>query len=437
MAYMRIKPEVYRPRLADAQLAFKLETFGATVIVGPKWCGKSTTAERQAKSVLMLHDPDLRATYLENAAVKPSLLLKGERPRLLDEWQDVPALWDAVRLTVDAERGQGLFILTGSVSFNPQKVRHTGTGRISRLKMLPMSLFESGESNGKVSLRALFDNPDLDIDGIRSELSLEEIVFALCRGGWPASLDLRTDASRLAVAKDYVANLCESDISKVDDVQRNPALARAILRSYARNLSTLADTASIRKDVLATVESLSPTTLDSYLNAFRKLFVVEDADAWCPSIRSATAVRAAKKRELVDPSIAVAALGLAPAVLLADLKTFGFFFENLVVRDLLAYSSALGGTVSHYRDRYGLEADVVLHLEDGRYVLVEVKLGGSKIEEGATHLVQLRDLIREHNCHEEQVPLREPDLLLILTGTDMAYTRPDGVKVIPIGCLRD
>lgn len=434
---MKNKQTDYHPRLADAQLAFKLQTFGATVIVGPKWCGKSTTAKQQARSSLLLQDPDFRASYLETASVKPSLLLKGERPRLLDEWQDVPSLWDAVRLTVDEERGQGLFILTGSVSFDPKAVRHSGTGRISRLRMHPMSLFESGESNGAVSLRALFDDPLADIDGIRSSLPLDELVFAACRGGWPAALDLGTDTSRLAIAKDYVANLCETDISTVDGVQRNPALARAILRSYARNLSTLADATSIRKDVLATMESLSPTTLDSYLNAFRKLFVVEDADAWCPSIRSATAVRAGKKRELADPSIAAAALGLSPAAFATDLKTFGFFFENLAVRDLRVYSSALGGTVSHYRDRYGLEADAVLHLEDGRYALVEVKLGGRKIEEGAAHLVELRNLVRKYNETERQVPLREPDLLLVLTGTDMAYTRPDGVKVVPVGCLRD
>ena len=434
---MEKKPINYRPRVADSQLAFKLQTFGATVVVGPKWCGKSTTAERQAKSILWLHDPDFRASYLETAAVKPSLLLRGERPRLLDEWQDIPALWDAVRLAVDAEQGQGLFILTGSVSFDPKAVRHSGTGRISRLRMHTMSLFESGESNGSISLRALFDDPAADIDGARSPLSLDELEFAVCRGGWPAALSLKTDASRLALAKDYVANLCESDISSVDGVQRNPALARAILRSYARNLSTLADTTSIRKDVLSTMETCSPTTLDSYLNAFRRLFVIDDADAWCPSIRSATAVRAGKKRELADPSIAAAALGLAPDAFALDLKTFGFFFESLAIRDLRAYSAPLAGTVSHYRDRYGLEADAVLHLEDGRYALVEVKLGGSKVEEGASHLLQLRDLIRSHNQSEEQVPLREPDLLLVLTGTDMAYTRPDGVKVIPLGCLRD
>ena len=434
---MKPKALDYRPRLADAQLSFKLQTFGATVIVGPKWCGKSTTAKQQAASVMLLQDPDLRESYLETASVKPSILLKGDRPRLLDEWQDVPSLWDAVRTAVDAERGQGLFILTGSVSFDPKAVRHSGTGRISRLRMHPMSLFESGESNGAISLRALFDNPLADIDGIRASLSLDELVFAACRGGWPAVLDLKTDASRLAIAKDYVANVCETDISTVDGVQRNPALARAILRSYSRNLSTLADATSIRKDVIATMESLSPTTLDSYLNALRRLFVVEDADAWSPAIRSATAVRAGKKRELADPSIAAAALGLSPAAFATDLKTFGFFFENLAIRDLRVYSSALDGTVSHYRDRYGLEADAVLHLEDGRYALVEVKLGGRKIEEGAAHLVELRNLVRKYNENERQVPLREPDLLLVLTGTDMAYTRPDGVKVVPIGCLRD
>jgi len=427
----------YLPRVVDKELSLRLDAFGATLIVGPKWCGKTTTGEQKAKSILRMQDPDRREAYLATAGAKPSLLLRGENPRLIDEWQVAPVLWDAVRTAVDQRQEEGLFILTGSTSVDNDKILHSGTGRISRMKMYPMSLFESRESSGKISLKALFDEPGLDIDGILSDVTMEGLIFAACRGGWPAALRRKSEAARLIIAKDYLNNICESDISTVDGVQRNPAWTNMILRSYARNLSTLAKKTHIFKDVSANADSMTAATMDSYLNALEKLFVIEDVDAWCPAIRSATTIRSGKKREFTDPSIAVAALGLTPRTLETDLKTFGFIFECLCIRDLKVYSQALGGTLSYYHDRYDLEADAVLHLSDGRFALIEFKLGSREIEEGASHLLQIKRLIQKHNEKEKQVPLREPDLLLVITGGEMAYTREDGVKVVPIGTLRD
>ncbi|MBR5163559.1 MAG: ATP-binding protein [Schwartzia sp.] len=427
----------YFPRIVDKELSLRLEAFGATLIVGPKWCGKTTTGEQQAKSILRMQDPDRREAYLATASAKPSLLLRGENPRLIDEWQVAPVLWDAVRTAVDQRQEEGLFILTGSTSVDNDKIMHSGTGRISRMKMYPMSLFESRESSGEISLKALFDEPDLDIDGILSDMSMEELISAACRGGWPAVLRRKSEAAKLMIAKDYLNNICESDISTVDGVQRNPAWTSMILRSYARNLSTLAKKTNIFKDVSANADSMTAATMDSYLNALEKLFVIEDIDAWCPAIRSATTIRSGKKREFTDPSIAVAAMGLTPKFLETDLKTFGFIFECLCIRDLKVYSQALGGKISYYHDRYDLEADAVLHLSDGRFALIEFKLGSREIEEGAAHLLRIRQLIRKYNEKEQQVPLREPDLLLVITGGEMAYTREDGVKVVPIGTLKD
>lgn len=427
----------YLKRIVDEELKLRLEAFGATLIVGPKWCGKTTTAEEQANSVLKMQDPDMREGYLVTAGTKPSLLLKGDNPRLIDEWQEAPVLWDAVRTAVDERQEEGLFILTGSTSVDDKQIHHTGTGRISRLKMYPMSLFESNESNGQISLRKLFDHPELDIDGIMSDMKVEDLIFAACRGGWPSSLRKKSDAAKLIVAKDYMRNVCESDISTVDGVTRNPLLAELILKSYARNVSTLAKRSLIFKDVSANADSISRSTFDAYLNALERLFVIEDVEAWCPAIRSATAIRSGKKREFVDPSIAVAALGLSPDYLEKDLKTFGFIFECMCIRDLKIYSQALNGKLSYYHDRYDLEADAVLHISDGRYALIEFKLGSAEIEEGAKHLLKIRDLVREYNIKEKQVPLREPDLLIVITGGNMAYTREDGVHVVPIGCLRD
>lgn len=427
----------YLRRIVDKELQLRLEAFGATLIVGPKWCGKTTTAEEQAKSILKMQDPDMREGYLATANAKPSLLLKGENPRLIDEWQEAPVLWDAVRTAVDQRQEEGLFILTGSTSVDEKQIHHTGTGRISRLKMYTMSLFESGESNGKISLKELFDNQNMDIDGISSEMRIDDLIFAACRGGWPSSLRKKSDAAKLIVARDYLRNVYESDVSTVDGVRRNPTLAETVLKSYARNVSTLAKKSIIFKDIAANSESVSAPTLDSYLNALERLFVIEDIEAWCPAIRSATTIRAGKKRGFVDPSMAVAALGLTPEYLEKDLKTFGFIFECMCIRDLKIYSQALNGKVSYYHDRYDLEADAVLHIADGRYALIEFKLGSAEIDEGAKHLLKIRELVRAYNKAEKQVPLREPDLLMVITGGSMAYTREDGVKVIPIACLKD
>lgn len=427
----------YLPRVVDSELALRLEAFGATLIVGPKWCGKTTTGEQQAKSVLRMQDPDRCEGYLATAGTKPSLLLKGKNPRLINEWQVAPVLWDAVRTTVDQQQKAGLFILTSSISVDSSKIMHPGTGRISRLKMYPMSLFESQESNGSISLKALFENPKMDIDGIFSELTIEELIFSACRGGWPAAIRRKSDVAKLMIAKDYLNNICESNISTVDGVQRNPTWTNMILRSYARNVSTLAKKTNIYKDVAANADSMTLATMDAYLNALEKLFVIEDIDAWCPAIRSATTIRAGKKRSFTDPSIPVAALGLTPEYFQTDLKTFGFIFECLCIRDLKVYSQALGGKLSYYHDRYDLEANAVLHSGDGRFALIEFKLGGREIENGARHLLQITELIKKYNKRESQDPLREPDLLMVITGGEMAYTREDGVKVVPIGTLRD
>ena len=427
----------YLMRIADKELKFRLEAFGAVQIKGPKWCGKTTTAEMQAKSVLKMQDPDTREGYLATARTKPSLLLKGDTPRLIDEWQVAPVLWDAVRNAVDERQKKGQFILTGSTVIDNSEVMHTGTGRISRMSMYPMSLYESRESNGVISLQELFDDPSADIDGIVSGLSVEELIFAACRGGWPASLDNISDKAKLMIAKDYVEVICDEDISRVDNVRRNPVLSRLVMRSYARNLCTLAKKTNILKDVSAEMEGTSIKTLDDYIGALEKLFVIEDIPAWNPAIRSATVIRTGNKRCFIDPAIAVAVAGLAPETLAVDLKTFGFIYECLCMRDLKVYSQALGGKLSYYHDRYGLEADAVLHLLDGRYALIECKLGSQDIDAGAEHLLELRDLIKSHNGKDSNVQLRLPDLLIVLTGGNMAYTRQDGVKVIPIGCLKD
>lgn len=428
---------VYLHRTSDIILEERLEAFGAVLIEGPKWCGKTTTAEQIAKSVIKLQDTDMRNEYLATAASKPSLLLQGETPRLIDEWQDAPVIWDAVRTVVDKRNLPGQFILTGSNAVDKKAILHSGTGRISRMKMLPMSLWEYGESNGKISLQQLFDDPTLDIDGITSDMQVEDLIFAACRGGWPATVNIKSDKAKLFVARDYVDSVCKEDISRVDGVQRDERIAKKLLRSYARNISTLAKQTSILADIVSSGEvSLTKPTFEDYVKALERLFVICDMDAWCPAIRSKTAIRSGHKRAFIDPSIAVAALELTPEALHTQLKTFGFIFEQMCVRDLKAYTPDFDSHLSYYRDRYGLEADLVLHLNDGRYALIECKLGSQEIEEGASHLLELQSLVREYNKQEKQVPLREPDLLIILTGGKMAYTRNDGVKIIPLAVLK-
>ncbi len=428
----------YLKRIADATLSKRLETFGAVLIEGPKWCGKTTTAEQVARSVIKLQDPDMRNEYFAALDIRPSILLEGDNPRLIDEWQDAPVIWDSVRTVVDARQEKGLFILTGSNAVRKDQILHSGNGRISRMGMLPMSLWESEESNGKISLRTLLDEPSIDIDGTTSDMAIEDIVFAACRGGWPAMFSAESKESQLLLASNYVDAVCSEDVSRIDGINRNEGLTRMILRAYSRNISTTAKKTSLVADVSSSGEqSCTMPTFDDYVLALKRLFVISDIDAWCPFIRSKTAMRSGVKRSFIDPSIAVASLGLAPEALMRQLKTFGFIFEQMCIRDMRAYTPGFNNSISYYRDRYGLESDIVLHLSDGRYALIECKLGSREIDMGAKHLLGIKALIHEHNGKECQAALREPDLLMVITGGKFAYTRKDGVKVVPLGCLRD
>ena len=428
----------YINRVVDNELAEQLEASGAVLIVGPKWCGKTTTASRQSRSIIKLQDVKLRSAYLQMADTAPMKLLEGDTPRLIDEWQEAPILWDAVRTAVDERGEDGQFILTGStvVEDKNKEIRHTGTGRIARVVMYPMSLYESGESNGSVSISRLFDEPTLDLAGARSDLGLDELVFAACRGGWPSSLAKKSDGAKLRVARNYIDAICNIDASRVDGVERDSSRVRAVMLAYARNISTLAADSTVLEDVRANFGDFSDKTLASYKFALERLFVIEDVPAWCPAIRSKTAIRASHKKEFTDPSMAATALGASPQKLISDLQTFGFIFETLCIRDLRAYTSAIGGNLSYYRDRYGLESDCVLHLPDGRFALIEFKLGNSQIEEGASHLVQIRDLVREANAKNSGIRIDEPTVMMVVTGGELAYTRKDGVHVVPIGCLK-
>lgn len=426
----------YIKRICDSELELKLEAFGAVHIVGPKWCGKTTTAKQFAKSYIEMQDPDKRDMYMETAKIQPSNLLIGANPRLIDEWQIAPNIWDAVRVSVDRRGEEGLYILTGSNSIDRSSIMHTGTGRIDTLAMYPMSLYETGESNGTVSLSGLFQTEDFPEDGCVSDLSIDALVFAACRGGWPSSVRKKSDRAKLMVAQSYFEGLCREDISNVDTVKRDETATRLLLRSYARNISTLASNKSILYDIKANIE-MSETTYYDYVKALKKLFIIQDVEAWCPAIRSKSAIRSTDKRVFVDPSLVVAALGVNPEYFNLDLKTFGFIFETLCIRDLKIYSNALGGRVSYYHDRYGLEADCVLHLRDGKYALIEFKLGSRDIDDGARHLLEIEALIEKYNKTEKQAGLRLPDLKIVITGTQYGYKRSDGVYVIPIGCLRD
>jgi len=424
----------YKKRIADEILALKLEAFGGILIIGPKGCGKTTTAKQKAKSFIEFQDEDKRENYILIANTHPSDLLIGAKPRLFDEWQDAPKIWGTIRKDIDDSGEVGRYILTGSSSADVN-MPHTGTLRISRMKMYPMSLYESGESNGQVSLLELFDNPE-SFQGCKSNLSIDGIKYAICRGGWPASLNRKTEKAQLAIAKDLFDQTCDVDISNIDSIKRNSIWTRTILKSYARNLCTLAETKTIFADVAATCD-ISKQSYYDYVDGLEKLMIIEDVDAWSPAIRSKTAIRASKKRNFIDPSIGVAALGVSPEYFAQDYKTLGFLFESLCIRDLKIYSSAKRGYIAYYHDRYNLEADAVLHLEDGRYALIEFKLGQTEVEEGAAHLCEIERLIREYNKKEKQSPLRVPDLKLVITGTEYGYRREDGVFVIPIGCLKD
>ena len=425
--------KIYRKRITDSALKVKLEAFGATLIVGPKGCGKTTTGKYFAKSYIEFQDEDARDRLLAVAENMPSKLLIGDKPRLFDEWQDAPKIWGAIRKDVDDTGLKGQYILTGSSS---QKVEtaHTGTLRISTLRMFPMSLYESGESSGTVSLMDLFDGKDIEWE--ESKLKIDDLIYAICRGGWPQSIDVENREAALSIAYDLFYQTCHTDISNISHVKRNPLWAERLLRSYSRNICTLAETKTIFSDTSQTTEISKPTFYD-YFHDLEDLYIIDELPAWCPAIRSKEAIRSSNKRNLVDPSIAVAALGLSPDYFNTDFKTLGFLFESLCIRDLKIYSSGMNGEVSYYHDRYGLEADAVLHLKDGRYALIEFKLGSKEIDMGAEHLCKIERLIAEYNKKEKQVPLRLPDLKLVITATEYGYKREDGVYVIPIGCLKN
>lgn len=417
----------YLPRISDRLLDRKLHTSGAVLITGCKWCGKTMSAEQFANSVIYMQDPDKSSSYLAMADTKPSLLLNGASPRLIDEWQMAPVLWDAVRHEVDKRRTQGQFILTGSAVPLDDATAHTGTGRISRLRMRTMSLYESRESSGSISLKALFDGTQED--GAASPLSVEEISYLICRGGWPMSLTLPREYA-LDVARDYVDAIVEEDVSRVDKTERNPQRVMTLLRSLSRNICTMASNTTILSDFGNSETSMSMPTLDSYLNALRRIFVVEDIPAWSPSMRSKTALRTSAKRNFVDPSIAAASLRMSPERLLSDFNTFGFMFESLCDRDMRVYAQANDGDIYHYRDKNELEADMIVALRDGRWAPVEVKLGQKQIEEAAAHLIKLSEKV-------DAEKMGHPSFMMVLTAGEFAYRRNDGVWVVPLGCLRD
>ncbi|NLA79920.1 MAG: ATP-binding protein [Chloroflexi bacterium] len=418
----------YYKRIADQVLQDRLDANGAVLIQGAKWCGKTTTALQIAKSSLFMQDPQTREQNLRLADIDPMFLLEGDIPRLLDEWQLAPKLWDAVRFAVDQRNDFGQFILTGSaVPFADMSTSHSGTGRIARMTMRPMSLFESEDSNAQVSLRDLFQKAQIRA---KAELSLTDIAFLICRGGWPSAIN-RSDKIALRQAIDYLEGVIESDISRADGVSRNPMRVRMLLRSYARMIGTQASITSIREDMVSNDrDSLDKDTISSYISALKLIFVIEELEAWIPNLRSRTAIRTSNTRFFVDPSIASSSLRIGPMDLINDLKTMGFLFESLCIRDLRVYADALEGDVYRYRDANGLECDAVVHLRDGRYGLIEIKLGGSEIEPAAKNLLKIVDIL-------DTTRMKEPSFLMVLTGTQYAYQREDGVYVVPVGCLRD
>ncbi len=417
----------YKKRISDEILKFALESKGAVLIEGAKWCGKTTTAAQVAKSIVYMTNPKEREDNLRLADVDPSVLLQGDVPRLIDEWQIAPQLWDAVRFEVDQRDEFGQFILTGS-STPPKKAKiyHSGAGRIRKMTMRPMSLFESGESSGEISLKALFAG---ERQSGKSSLNIEDLAFLICRGGWPKALDV-SEPVALQQARDYYNVVVETDISKVDEVQRSGIVAERLMRAYARILGTQATFESIAKDMSAEA-SISVNTVTSYVNALREIFVIADAQAWCPNLRSKAPARTSPTRYFVDPSVAAAALRLGPADLMNDLTTMGFLLENLCFRDLRVYADLLDGEVYHYRDKTDLECDAVMHLRNGSYGLMEIKLGGERlVEEGVKTLKKLEARL-------DTTRMKQPSFLAVLTGVgSYAYRRDDGVYVIPIGSLK-
>lgn len=430
----------YRPRVADAILEKRLNIMGAVLIEGPKWCGKTTTAKELAKSYVVFQDPDWKSVFQEIAEDRPSLLLEGANPRLFDEWQDAPNVWLAVRKSCDERREKGLYILTGSTSV-PVDVPHTGVGRIDMMRMRPMSLYESGESTGAISLRYLFDGADIP-GMVDSGREFEEVVHAICRGGWPESLSYPPkDATSIASA--LFREISASDVSKAAKRKTNPNWVKAVIKAYARNVCTPADFDTLYRDATSSsISAMSKPTFRRIVDVLERLFLIEDIEAWSPNIRSKSAIRSRKKRNLVDPSLAVAALDLSPSYFLSPdtlaqgYRYLGFLFESLCMRDLSVYADAMGGTLSYYRDKNGLECDAVIHLPDGRYGLVECKMGQSGFDEAAKHLLTLESAIKEAR-DDGRISFGDPSFKMILTANRFGYARKDGVSVVPITALKD
>ena len=421
----------YKKRIVDEILLDKLEAKGAVVIEGPKWCGKTTTAMQVAKSILRMDEPNKRNANIQMADIAPSQLLLGNTPRLIDEWQIAPKLWDAIRYEVDIRGEEGQFILTGSaVPIESDEIKHSGTGRFTWLTMRPMSLFESEDSSGEVSLKKLFTTPEQIVG--TSSLDLDDISYLICRGGWPRAVGMKEKPS-LAQAEDYYEAIIKSDINRADGITKNSERVKRLMRSFARNQGSQASNTLFRDDMADNeVETFSEDTVATYINALKKIFVVEDMPAWNPNLRSKTAIRTSDTRYYTDPSIAVAALGIGPKDLLNDLNTMGLLFETMCVRDLRVYTESLGGNVYHYRDKSGLECDAVIHLRNGSYGLVGIKLGGDNlIEEGAINLKKLADKI-------DTTKMKPASFLTIVVGLgDYAYRRKDGIYIVPIGCLKN
>jgi predicted AAA+ superfamily ATPase len=418
----------YLDRISDEKLKLYLRAKGAVLIEGPKWCGKTSSAEELAGSVLYMQDPDKAAMNKATAQSKPSLLLEGETPRLLDEWQVAPELWNAVRFAVDKRRAVGQFILTGSVIPNRTDDMHTGTGRIARMKMRTMSLYETGDSNGEISLDALFDGA-VDLDG-KSNISVEQYAFLINRGGWPAVAGQTDEKIALTVALDYVEAVANEDISKADGVEKDPERVKSLLRSISRNISCEAKITTLVNDLIENDESLSHVTIDSYLKALNKIFVIEDLPAWNAKLRSKTAMRTTAKRHFTDPSIATASLRATPKRLLSDFNTFGLLFESLCIHDLRIYAESIDGSVYHYRDKSGLEIDAIIQLGDGRWGAVEVKLGAGEVDKACDNLLKLKRVV-------DTDKMNEPSFLMVLTGTEYAFQMKNGIWIVPLGCLKN
>ncbi|UTC66606.1 MULTISPECIES: ATP-binding protein [unclassified Treponema] len=421
----------YRARIVDGMLKDKLEAKGAVVIEGPKWCGKTTTAMQVAGSVLRMDEPSKRETNIQMTEIDPGRLLKGDTPRLIDEWQIAPKLWDATRYEIDTRGEEGQFILTGSaVPIESREITHSGTGRFTWLMMRPMSLYESEDSTGEVSLQKLFNNTD-SIKGI-NDLDIDHLAFLICRGGWPHAIGMKEKAALLQ-AEDYYEAVIKSDINRADGVSKNPERVKRLMRSFARNQGTQIANTMLKDDMISNdTESLNEDTIASYINALKNIFVVEDMPAWNPNLRSKTSIRTSDTRYYVDPSIASASLGIGPKDLTNDLNTMGLLFETLCVRDLRVYAESIGGNVLHYRDKSGLECDTVIHLKNGRYGLAEIKLGGQKlIEDAAKNLKSLSNKI-------DTSKMPAPSFLMIIIGIgEFAYKREDGIFIVPIGCLKN